>query len=331
MTRTMLHNSGVTMSRLSNFAKFARVTAAVLAVAAFAAPIADARPGGGFSVGSRGLKTFTPPPSTKTAPGTTQPMQRSAQPAPQAARPTAAAPVAATGSRFGSGFLGGLLGAGLLGALFGAGFFGGMGGLLGFLGFALQAALIGGLIFWAVGYFRNRNQPVTASGYQRTAMSDAPRGLAGGSAQAANNAPANTQPLTIDAADYASFERLLSVVQLSFGREDAGALRSATTPEMLGYFTEQLEENSRKGVVNELGAPKLTSGDLAEAWREGSGEYATVAMKYTLTDAMVERASGRVVSGSRTAPQDVTEVWTFMRRLGGGPNAWRLSAIQQVA
>jgi predicted lipid-binding transport protein (Tim44 family) len=38
---------------------------------------------------------------------------------------------------------------------------------------------------------------------------------------------------------------------------------------------------------------------------------------------MVDRASGRVVSGG---PDEATEIWTFMRRRGG---RWLLSAIQQ--
>ena len=49
-------------------------------------------------------------------------------------------------------------------------------------------------------------------------------------------------------------------------------------------------------------------------------------MRYRLKDAWVDRASDRVVEGSRT-PRDVTEVWTF--RCSGGGN-WVLSAIQQA-
>src|SRR5438132_13542897 len=37
---------------------------------------ADARVGGGFSSGSRGSRTFSPPPSTSTAPNTAQPFNR---------------------------------------------------------------------------------------------------------------------------------------------------------------------------------------------------------------------------------------------------------------
>jgi len=56
-------------------------------------------------------------------------------------------------------------------------------------------------------------------------------------------------------------------------------------------------------------------GDLAEAWREGDTDYATVAMKFALKDSMVERASGRTVEGGERS--EVTELWTFMRARGG--------------
>ena len=64
--------------------------------------------------------------------------------------------------------------------------------------------------------------------------------------------------LKIEAADYASFERLLSVAQLSFSRGDVAALRSATTPEMLGYFTDQLDDNTKRGLRNEIADPTWT-------------------------------------------------------------------------
>jgi predicted lipid-binding transport protein (Tim44 family) len=51
-------------------------------------------------------------------------------------------------------------------------------------------------------------------------------------------------------------------------------------------------------------------------------------MRFSLLDATVD-GSGRVVSGSWTAPQEVTEIWTFRRRQGGTARQWELSAIQQ--
>ena len=97
------------------------------------------------------------------------------------------------------------------------------------------------------------------------------------------------------------------------------------TPEMLSYFSEQLADNASRGLINRVTDVKLLQGDLAEAWREGRTDYATVAMKYALKDSMVEGASGRVVEGGERT--DVTELWTFMRAPGG---SWLLSAIQQT-
>ena len=77
--------------------------------------------------------------------------------------------------------------------------------------------------------------------------------------------------------------------------------------------------------INHVTDVKLLQGDLAEAWREGDTDYATVAMKFALKDNMVERASGRTVEGGERS--EITELWTFMRARGGN---WLLSAIQQT-
>ena len=130
----------------------------------------------------------------------------------------------------------------------------------------------------------------------------------------------------ITRSDYDAFERLLGETQTAYSNEDIGALRSHVTPEMLSYFSEQLSENASRGVVNRVSDVRLLQGDLAEAWREGGSEYATVAMHFALTDRTFDRASGRLVDGSES-PQEVTEVWTFMRAAGG---QWVLSAIQQA-
>ena len=95
---------------------------------------------------------------------------------------------------------------------------------------------------------------------------------------------------------------------------------------MLSYLSEELAQNASRGVVNQVSNVKLEQGDLAEAWREGDTEYATVAMRFSLVDRMLDRASGRLVEGSDT-PDVATEVWTFRRARNG---AWMLSAIQQA-
>jgi predicted lipid-binding transport protein (Tim44 family) len=111
-------------------------------------------------------------------------------------------------------------------------------------------------------------------------------------------------------------------------------LRARATPEMVSYFAEDLAANASRGVVNRISDVKLLQGDLAEAWREDGSDYATVAMRFALRDALVERATGRVVSGNDL--EEATEVWTFRRDQRGASTqgwrqGWQLSAIQQAA
>ena len=134
----------------------------------------------------------------------------------------------------------------------------------------------------------------------------------------------NHDELGLAVADFNEFEKLLGEIQTAYGREDLTALRRLLTPEMLSEAAEELTRNASRGVVNRLSDIKLTQGDLAEAWREGDSDYATVAMRYTVHDVTEERDGGRVVE---TGPGEVTELWTF-RRIGGG--RWLLSAIQQA-
>ena len=82
---------------------------------------------------------------------------------------------------------------------------------------------------------------------------------------------------------------------------------------------------------NEVSDVKLLQGDLSEAWREKGSEYATVAMRFSLIDAIVDRATGCVVSGDRTCPTEATELWTFRRDDRAPADGWQLSAIQQAA
>ncbi len=313
---------------------------AALGVVALGVEIAEAQAGRNRSFGSRGTQTFTAPKATNTAPRAAQPIQRSTVQPGMAGRG-----VAAPGSRFGSSFggmlMGGLLGAGLFGLLSGSGLFGGAAGLAGMLGLLLQVALIGGAVWLVMSFLRNRRaQPAVATPMARQGM---PRqGMVGqgqpyaatpaggfGGAPAAAAAPA-TQPLALDQADYDAFERLLVRIQDSYGREDIPALRAIATPEMANYLSEDIAENQRKGMHNVVSDAKLLQGDLSEAWREADGEYATVAMRFSLISTDVERGTGRIVSGSSDQPIELTEIWTFQRRTGSNANGWKLSAIQQT-
>ena len=95
---------------------------------------------------------------------------------------------------------------------------------------------------------------------------------------------------------------------------------------MVSYFTRDLDANKARNVVNKVFGTKLLQGDLAEAWREGETDFASVAMRYSLVDKTLDRTTGRLVEGS-DQPMEVTEVWTFLRPRGSN---WELSAIQQT-
>ena len=151
----------------------------------------------------------------------------------------------------------------------------------------------------------------------------APGGGSGMPAGAARGAP---PPLAIAPADYAAFEQLLGAIQAAWSAQDLSGLRQLTTPEMLSYFNEQLSELASRGVRNTVTDVRLQKGDLAQAWSEGSREYATVAMRFSMID-VTQDGQGRVVDGSPTERQLVTELWTFLRNRGGH---WILSAIQQT-
>lgn len=295
--------------------------AAVATALTLAAGDADARVGGGGSFGSRGMRTFSAPSATRTAP-TASPVERSIT---QPSRPSTPLGTPARPGLFGGGLFGGLaagfLGAGLFGLLFGHGLFGGMGGFASLLGLIIQLALIFFVAKLAFAWFSRRNAPAYAggpSGPARNPFTPLGAGMSGA------NAPQG-EPLTIGPSDYDAFERLLGDIQDAYSNEDLNRLRAHVTPEMLSYFSEQLSDNASRGLVNRVTNVRLSQGDLSEAWREGGAEYATVAMRFTLTDSRVERATGRLVEGG--SPGEVTEIWTFMRSRGGD---WILSAIQQA-
>jgi predicted lipid-binding transport protein (Tim44 family) len=278
---------------------------------------ADARVGGGISSGSRGMRTFSAPPSTSTAPGAAQPLNRTMT------EPGSSGAVAGGGflSRPGGMFRGlaaGFLGAGLLGMLFGGGMFSGIGGLSSIFGLLLQIGLIVIVVRMAMSWWQRRHAPAYAG---VAAASGAPASFLGGTGFGLGS---GSVPLEIIPADYEAFERLLGEIQAAWSNEDIAKLHTLATPEMVSYLAKDIEANKARNVINKTSEVKLLQGDLAEAWREGDTDFASVAMRFSLVDRDIDRTSGRVV-GDQSG--EATEVWTFLRSRGAG---WELSAIQQA-
>jgi predicted lipid-binding transport protein (Tim44 family) len=340
---------------MSRFRPLLGLTAALAGLVLLVGDL-QARPSSGGSFGSRGSRTFSAPPSTTTAPRGAAPLERTiTQPTRPGAVAGAPARAPQTGGFFNrpglmGGLLAGFLGAGLFGMLFGNGLLGGLGGLASMFGLILQIGLVVIVAMLAWKWWQRRNAPATAGGPALRDMGDysgsgnqsyggAPQqsrggflgGLGGGlgglgMGGAAAPAPAVESNVELEKADFDEFERLLSEVSVAYANEDYTKLRTLATPEMLSYFSEELAKNSSRGLANQVSDINLLQGDLAESWREGDTDYATVAMRYQIRDVTVDRATGKVVEGS-PEPQEVTEVWTFRRERGGN---WVLSAIQQA-
>lgn len=327
------------MSRFFALRRGSLISLALAALLALAPALAEARMGGGGSFGSRGSRSWSAPPSTRTMPGQASPFERSVTPRPSPGLAGPTSQQGAFGGSFGRGLLGGLagglLGAGLFGLLTGHGFLGGMGGFMSIIGLLLQIALIVFLARLAFNWWTRRNTAMAGAGqrpspgFSSPFMARAPFGAAGFGSGASPQAAMAT-PIKIAPEDFNAFERLLGQTQAAYSREDIGALRGMSTPEMASYFDDELEENRRKGLVNRVSDVKLLQGDLSEAWREGVDEYATVDMRFALKDEMVDRATGKPAPGWE-GQSETTEAWTFRRPAGAGPQEWKLSAIQQAA
>lgn len=326
------------MMRFGRFRFLALLSAAFVALTLVSVDFAEARRGGSF--GSRGLRTQQSAPPTRTAPTQTAPVERTMTPS---QTPNAASRQQQTVGQqrpglFGgmSGLMRGILIGGLFGMLLGYGF----GGMAGMLGFLVQLLLIGLLVAVALAFFRSRRGPAMAGGAPAPAGSgfDSPLRRDGESAgqrtaggfqipRIGAAAPvAQTTDIAVDQADLDTFERRLSEVQAAFADEDHAALRRLSTPEMVSFFSEELAENAKRGVRNEVRDVRLVEADIAEAWSEGDTDYATAAFRYEAVDILRDRQTG-ALAGGVDEPTETVELWTFVRQAGGD---WKLSAIQEA-
>jgi predicted lipid-binding transport protein (Tim44 family) len=158
---------------------------------------------------------------------------------------------------------------------------------------------------------------------------------AGGSlaASSATLQPAETVETELTSADKTAFQQLLVDIQTSWSRQDLTGLRRLVTPEMLGYFSTALAEQTSQDIANHVEDVVLLRAEERECWTEGTTEYATVLLHWSARDYTVSLSKqrgelGYLIEGSDVQPTETSEVWTFMRARDG---KWLLSAIQQVA
>ena len=280
-----------------------------------------ARAGGGSSGGSRGSRGLS---SSPTSPTPTSP-SRPATPSPTSPQP---AP-----SRWGG--LGGMLGGLLVGGLLGSLLFGGHGGGIGLL----EILVVGGLIWLALSWMRNRQQPQPAApaGYPTpddvgpssmqysgtAAPVDAAADVESGIAHIRQMDPGFDPRRLTDAASDIFFK-----VQAAWMARDMSGAAGALTPEMRNIFQADCDKLRAARRINRLENIAVRSTDVTEVWQESGYDYVTVRFLASLLDYTTDESGAQVLEGSRTEPVKFEEYWTFVRPVG--PNPFRLSAIQQV-
>src|SRR6185369_10856219 len=300
---------------------------ALLASLTVATMNADARAGGGGSIGSRGSRSYSRPvaPPSQSSPYQQATPQRPAQPSPfQTPQP-------AGGGFFrnmAGGLVGGMLGGMLFRSLgFGGGGWGGGGGGIGIF----EILLIGGIIYLIYRFVKKRREETPSSqnvynmdsyrepaAYQPIAADDVAAGLS----HVRQMDPAfDEQRFTDQVMD------IFFKIQGAWMNRDLAPVTGLLTPEMKRIFQEDVDRLLREHKVNRLENIAVRSVEISEVWQESGQDFITAMIYANLLDYTTDDASGQVVEGSKTDPVKFEEYWTFTRSVGNNP--WQLSAINQ--
>jgi predicted lipid-binding transport protein (Tim44 family) len=113
--------------------------------------------------------------------------------------------------------------------------------------------------------------------------------------------------------------------QAAWAAQDIPAVRDRVTPEMYVELQAQRSRLRQTGRADRVERIEITA-EITEAWQESGRDYATAYIDGSIVDYTVDEATHRLVDGSRTAPKDIEEFWTFTRP--AGLNFWMLSAIR---
>jgi predicted lipid-binding transport protein (Tim44 family) len=208
--------------------------------------------------------------------------------------------------------------------------------------------LIGALAWFAISYMRRRAQqpqPATPAGYgapadtrpaawqQPTAQytgtaaavaeAEAPPDLDRGLSHIRQMDPGFDPARVAEAASDIFFK-----VQAAWMARDMSTVAGVLTPEMKNILQGDCDTLKAEHKINRLENIAVRTAEVTEAWQEAGHDYVTVHFLASLLDFTTDESGARVLEGSRTEPVKFDEYWTFVRPVG--PNAFRLSAIQQA-
>jgi predicted lipid-binding transport protein (Tim44 family) len=298
-----------------------------------------ARAGGGRSMGSRGSRSYSAPPSTP-APAPANPSQGSRQ----YGAPAAPSPSPFGGGGFLRGMAGGIVGGMIGGMLFRSlGFAGGgagsTGGGIGMMDILLIGALLYG-IYWFIKRRRNAAQADAGAGtyYKGSPSSDigsvapsAPAYESGGQENDVETGLRHIRQMDSSFDEKRFTDGCLDQffqIQGAWANRDMSGVKRILTEEMFDTLHEDAEQLKAKKRINHLDNIAVRSIEIVELWQEKGADFITVKLYANLLDYTVDELTGQVVTGSKTDPIKFNEYWTFTRPVGDNP--WKLSAINQV-
>ncbi|GFO61786.1 transporter [Geomonas silvestris] len=295
---------------------------------------AEARVGGGGSIGSRGSRSYSrpvAPPSQMSPSRQYAPSQPSQQPYQQPYQQPS------FGRSFGGSLLGGLAGGMLGGMLFRSMGFGGYGGGYGGGGIGLfEILLLAGIGYMIYRFVKKKRASDTSYGepgrviqmndYQSQApgLNYAPQRdeLADGLAYIRQMDPAFDEQRFND-----NVMDMFFKIQGAWMNRDLSGVRGLLTEEMRGILQNDVDRLLREKRVNRLENIAVRTVEISEAWQESGQDYLTALIYANLLDYTTDDTTGQVVAGSKTDPVKFEEFWTFTRPVGNNP--WKLSAITQ--
>jgi predicted lipid-binding transport protein (Tim44 family) len=294
---------------------------------------AQARIGGGGSMGSRGSRSYSRPvaPPSQTSPSRQYAPSQPASPATPYQQPSRG-----MFGNFGSSLLGGMAGGMLGGMLFRSlGFGGGYGGGGGGIGLfeILLLAGIGYMIYRFVkkkreneGSYGEPGKVININDYQNQGQNPSylPERdeLGEGLSYVRQMDPSFDEKRFND-----NVMDIFFKIQGAWMNRDLSSVAGLLTDEMRGIMQSDIDTLLREKRVNRLENIAVRSVEISEVWQESGKDFITAMIYANLLDYTTDDATGSVVSGSKTEPVKFEEYWTFTRPVGN--NQWKLSGINQ--
>lgn len=151
-----------------------------------------------------------------------------------------------------------------------------------------------------------------------------PRDTAAGSPVAAGLARIKLADTGFDEPEFISGARAAyEMVVTAFAAGDLDTLRAVLAPEVLSGFRQAIEDRQKAGHKLETTVRSIRAADIIEADLRGTMAEVTVKFVSDLVN-VTRNAAGQIVSGSPTAAEEVTDIWTFSRNTRSSDPNWTL-------